>query len=333
MRAPILLSVIATVLFAISAPDIKTIIAKKGEVTASKEYLAVTSFAENKTCQVSARFSGFIENIYADERYKNVQKGDTLFDAYSPEVVSSINEAISIKKYITSLKNSNDQASLEDAKKMLDASIQRLSYLGLTAGQIDSELSHSEASRTIKFKSPCSGTVSEKEIFKGSAFNTGQKLYSIVDNSSLWLEIKIYENDLQNVHVGQSVEASVAGVDKKIKAKIIKILPEISPKDRSITARALIQNPSGRLAANSFAKAVIFSNKVTGILLPKSAVLERSGKFFVFINQNGKFEPLEVNAKKIGSNYIITDGISEGDKVAKGALFMLDSDAKLQGQY
>jgi Cu(I)/Ag(I) efflux system membrane fusion protein len=310
--------------------NVQTVTVQEQNLTTDKEFLATTVFAEDRICQVTAKFSGFVENIYADSKYKVVSKGETLFDVFSPELISAINEAIKVKAFAKEQENGDIS---NNANAMLNASIQRLKYLGLTDDEIKSQLSKHEADRLIKFKSPCSGAISEKEIYKGSSFAAGQKLLSIVDNGSLWLEIKVYESDIKNVKTGQSVEVVLNGVDGVIKAKIVKILPDINPKDRSVTARAIIQNPTGRISANMFGKAKIITNKESGMVLPKTAVLEKNGKFFVFVLQNGKFEPLEINAKKVGQNYIVKDGLKVGDKVANNALFMLDSDAKLQGLY
>jgi len=307
------------------AQNIPTVTVKNGEVATDKEFLATTAFAEDRVCQVSAKFGGFVENLYADAKYKFVRKGETLFDVYSPELTSAINEAIKVQEYAK---------SSESGKAMLDASVQRLRYMGLSDEEIKAQLAKSQADRTVKFKSPCSGAISEKEIWKGSGFSAGQKLLSIVDNGSLWLEVKVYENDIKNIKTGQSVEAVLNGYEGKIKAKIIKILPEINPKDRSVTARAVISNPNGRISANMFGKAHIQTSSEGGMVLPKSAVLEKNGKFFVFMaSAEGKFEPVEISAKKVGLSYIVKEGLNVGDKVANGALFMLDSDAKLQGLY
>jgi membrane fusion protein, copper/silver efflux system len=331
MKAKIFLAFLLVVTTLLAEPkkalNIPTISAKNGEVASEKEFLATTVFAEDKVCQVSAKFGGFVENLYADSKYKFVRKGETLFDVFSPELVSAVNEAIKVNAYA----KDNDAPS---AKAMLDASLQRLRYLGLSDDEIGAQLAKPQADRLIKFKSPCSGAISEKEIFKGSGFAAGQKLLSIVDNSSLWLEIKVYENDIKNIRTGQGVDAVLNGFDGNIKARIIKILPEINPKDRSVTARAIIQNPSGRISANMFGKAKITTSKEGGIVLPKTAVLEKNGKFFVFMAQaGGKFEPVEISAKKVGLNYLVKSGLNVGDQVANGALFMLDSDAKVQGLY
>ncbi len=48
----------------------------------------------------------------------------------------------------------------------------------------------------------------------------------------------------------------------------------------------------------------------------------------------GEYEPLEVQVKVINANtYAITDGLNEGDEVVNNALFMMDSDAQINGLY
>lgn len=309
------------------ALNIPVITVKYGVAESSKEFLATTAFAEDKFCVVSPKFGGYAENIYADIKYKVISKNEVLFDFYSPELVSAVNEAIKIKEYAKAVDD-------EHAKAMLNSSIERLKYLGLSNEDINKELAKPFADRVQKFRSNCSGAIAEKEIFKGSAFNAGQKLYSVVDNSSLWLEIKIYEADIKDIKVGQNVDVYLNGYDSPLKAKIIKILPEINPKDRSLTARAILQNKNGKISANMFGKAKIELAKESGIVVPKTAVLDKNGKLFVFMQMSdGKFEPQEITAKKSGLNFVVSGGLKAGDKIANNALFVLDSDAKIQGLY
>ena len=48
----------------------------------------------------------------------------------------------------------------------------------------------------------------------------------------------------------------------------------------------------------------------------------------------GEYEPMEVSIKVLDANtYIVTDGLSKGDEVVNNALFMMDSDAQVNGLY
>ncbi len=310
-----------------SALAVPTMTIKKSESTISaKEYQAYTAFAENKICVVAPLFGGVIKEINADTKYTFVKKGDVLATVLSSDIFDMLHH---IHHY-----SSDDENDTNRSAAWLQKVYAKLDLLQIDKDDVENLLDLNKSLKSIKIRSQCDGIVVEKEISRGSAFEAKQKLFTIADNSTLWLEIKIYENDIQSVRVGQSVEVSINGYDKKIKTKIVRIIPEVNQKDRTVTARAIIGNPSGKIAANSFAKAKLISTSKRGIVLPKTALLERGGKCFVFLqNSSGKFEPLEVTAQKIDQNYIVTDGLNEGDKIATKVLFLLDADAKVQGLY
>jgi len=71
------------------------------------------------------------------------------------------------------------------------------------------------------------------------------------------------------------------------------------------------------------------------MILPKSAVITKSNKYYVFKPlSNDQFEPREVQAIRINSNqFEIKSGLKVGDEVINNALFMLDSDAQVNGLY
>ena len=71
------------------------------------------------------------------------------------------------------------------------------------------------------------------------------------------------------------------------------------------------------------------------LTLPKTAVLKKADKFYIFKPlENGEFEPVKIKAKRIASNkYEILSGLQENDEVINNALFLLDSDAVTNSLY
>ena len=84
-----------------------------------------------------------------------------------------------------------------------------------------------------------------------------------------------------------------------------------------------------------FGKVDINVQKNVMLTLPKTAVLKKANNFYVFKPlQNGEFEPVKIEAKRISSNkYEIIDGLKENDEVINNALFLLDSDAVTNALY
>ena len=312
---------------------ISTVKVKETQNVPQKEFFAKTSFKEASTKEITLKFSGFVEKISVDERYKKVEKGSLLFTVYSPEILALKEELIKTAEYAEKSKIFEDEIFSKTAASLLESTKQRLYLLGVSKTDIEKTLSSKTPSRTVAVYSLYSGTVVEKSVFAGSFVEVGRPLMKLADTSTLWADIKIYESDIPTLKIGSTVILTFSGATKKYKAKINQILPEINENDRSLTARANLQN-DGHLVANMFAKAHIQSKGEKILMLPKTAVLEKGKKQFVFVKVDNKFEPLEITAKKIDAyNYQILDGITQGEEVANDALFMLDADAKVNGLY
>jgi Cu(I)/Ag(I) efflux system membrane fusion protein len=73
--------------------------------------------------------------------------------------------------------------------------------------------------------------------------------------------------------------------------------------------------------------------KKTTLVLPKSAVLTKADKYFVFIPDGENFEPKEITATRINSREFEVVGLNENDVVIDKAMFLLDSEAITNSLY
>lgn len=312
---------------------ISTVKATIASSAPQKDFFAKTAYKEASIKDINLKFSGYIEKISANEKYQTISKGSALFEVYSPEVLALKEELIKTADYAEKAKGFDDQTFAKTAASLLESAKQRLMLLGVSKSEIEKTISTKTASRTVTVYSPFYGIIVEKNVFAGSFIEAGRPLLRVGDTSSLWVDIKIFESDIPIAKRGSTVTLVFSGATKTYKAKIEQILPEINEKDRSLTARATIHN-DGKLVANMFGKARIESKGDKTLMLPKTAVLEKGKKQFVFVKVDKKFEPVEVVAKKIdANNYQILEGIVAGDEVANDSLFMLDADAKINGLY
>ncbi len=312
---------------------ISTIKAKETTLSPQKEFFAKTSYKDSSIKDITLKFSGYVEKIYVNEKYQSVKKGSLLMEIYSPEILALKEELIKTAEYAEKSKTFDDDTFSKTAAALLETAKQRLSLLGVSKSEIEKTIASKTASRTTQIYSPYNGIVVEKSVFAGSFVEASKSILKLADTSSLWAEVKIYESDIPLAKKGASVVLNFAGAQKSYRAKIEQILPEINDKDRSLTVRATLSN-DGSLVANMFAKAKIEQKGQKALILPKTAILDKGKKQFVFVKAGSSFEPQEVVAKKIdANNYRILDGLSDGDEVANDALFLLDSDAKINGLY
>lgn len=73
-------------------------------------------------------------------------------------------------------------------------------------------------------KSPVSGMVAQKLVSEGELVSSGQKLFSIVDEDDMWLNVRIEETKIGRISVGQNVLFSIDGYPgRKFEGKITEI--------------------------------------------------------------------------------------------------------------
>ncbi len=290
---------------------------KVGEI---KDFYGKTKINEENVIDIVTRYDGFITELYANKTYMDIKKDEKLFSIYSDNVLS-------IQKELRVSKNVN--------KGLYKSSIDKLIALDITAKELEKLKKSDKLNMNIDVRSPINAIVIKKNINKGSSVKKGKLLLQLANIEQLWLEADVYQKDISFLRLGMPAKIYVDGISKTIRSKIDYIYPYIDPKTKKVKVRFLVDNKKLKLYPNMFAKVKIQNTKEVMLTLPKTAVLNKGSKFYVFKPISDKeFEPVEVEAKRISSNkYEILEGLEKGEEVINNALFLLDSDAVTNGLY
>lgn len=277
-----------------------------------RHYYAQTAIDESRIYDVTLRFSGFVEKLYADQTLMPLKKGEKLFRIYSKEIAN--------------IKEERELARANGQRRIVRSLDKKLQLLG-----VDSAVA---SDYTVEMIAPSNGVVLEKHIQQGTFVKRGALLYRIADLSKIWVVASIYQKDIPFVHTGMHASVAIEGVGR-FSGKVDYLYPMADPKKRTADIRIVLENPEGKIYPNLFARVEIESAKRTIYTLPKSAVLRKGAKFFIFKPlEEGAFEPVEVKARLIDSRtYEILEGVTAGEKVIDRALFLLDADAITNGLY
>ena len=298
----------------------KLIKVQKEQVATLKSFYGSTALNETKIYDIVTRFDGYITKLDANEQYKTIKKGKPLFTIYSDEV-SSIQQELQIaKRFNKSLVNSN---------------IEKLKSLSITPSVIRKMKNSKKVIKDISFYSPVDSIVLQKNINKGSFAKKGKLLLQLASLEELWFIASVYQKDLSFIKKDMKAKIYIDGVNNPIDSKVDMIYPTIDLKTKTVKVRFVIPNKDLKLYANMFAKVKIKTIEKEMLTLPKTAVLVKGDKYYVFQNlSKTEFEPIEIKAKRLNSNkYEILEGINEGQEVINNALFLLDSDAITNGLY
>lgn len=278
----------------------------------------ILAYAEPRRVVVSARVTGWVEELFADYTGKPVRPGDALLALYAPELVSAQEEYLAARR-------------LGDAA-LAAAARRRLELWDIPEDQIAQLEQTGQAQRRLLLRAPIGGEIAEKRVTAGQAVQAGDNLFLIADRSLLWTELAVFERDARLLRVGMPVELMVEALPGRTFAgRVSFIFPGVDEKTRTLTARVEVPNRDGRLRPGMYVTARLASAGVPRLAVPLTAVLPTGTRSLVFANRgDGRFVPREVEVGARNDSLIeIVKGLDPGDEVVASATYLLDSESNL----
>ncbi len=293
------------------------------------------TYNETKIFTVNTKFNGWIEKLFVNFVGDEVKKGQPLFEIYSPELVTAQEEYLLALDQYNRLSNSSYARVREGAERLLKASRTRMRFWDLTEAQMEKIGKSGKIQKTLTVYSPASGVVTKKDAFEGHYVKEGVHQYEIVDLSSVWVDVDVYEYELPWVRKGMAAEMDLSYIPgKKYTGKVLFIYPYLDTKTRTAKLRLEFANPGYQLKpgmyANILLKRVVAKNS---LVIPQEAVIDSGVRQIVFVAVGeGKFQPREVNiGLEVNENeFQVLDGLQEGEEIVLSAQFMLDSESRLR---
>jgi len=297
---------------------------------------------ERRVFAVAPKFEGWIERLHVNTAGQPVGRGQALFEAYSPELVSVQREYQVAVRAVEQMKDAAPEARA-NMRELAEASLARLANWDISPAQIAQLKAGGAPSRTLTYRAPAAGVVLEKKAVQGMRFMPGDTLYQIADLSSVWVLADIFERDIGAVKLGQTVELSIDAFPGKIFAgKLSYLYPTLNSQTRTVPVRIELPNPGGLLRPAMYANVELklgvtggnplFGTGGTAISVPISAVIDGGAQQRVIVQQaEGRFEPRAVKLGLRGDDYVeVKEGINEGEMVVVAANFLIDSESNLK---
>ena len=180
-------------------------------------------------------------------------------------------------------------------------------------------------------RAPFDGVVTTKDsqpgemispISAGGGF-TRTGIGTIVDMSSLEIEVDVNESYINRVEAGQPAQATLdAYPDWKIPCKVIAIIPTADRQKSTVKVRIGFDKLDPRILPEmsikvAFEQVGVTSGSATrAIVVPKSAIQNQDGHDVVFVVQNGRAERRAVTVVSVlNDQTTLGAGVSSGEKV------------------
>lgn len=223
-----------------------------------------------------------------DDKYRAMMEAKAALDSLTNQMVGGNPAVIAAK-----------QAAAEKAQYMVESLEAQASDMTITA--------------------PFDGVIGYRQAEVGQWATAGQKLLTLVDNSHLYLDCDVAEQDMTILKVGMDLDVTIDSLGDSVPAKLIYISPSIDTTNRSYQVRLELDTSSGMLRGGMFGRAEILSvQKANTLFLPKEAIVDNNGKKSVFvITSDKKVKKVPVHLGVSNDDFLeIKDGLSEGDQVA-----------------
>ena len=301
----------------------------------------VLEFDEQRIAAVGSRISGRVKEVRVIEGTR-VQPGDTLATMESAELGKAQADIFSVRaraqyadtdeerkkkllaEGIASLRSAelaSQESKITDAE--LRAAKQRVKALGGSGS--------AKNLGVMALTSPIEGDVVKVHVFRGQAVEPSYTAFTIADRRSLWVRLSVFEGEVGNIRVDDTVELSPQVTPGEVlTGKVTFISTVLDAANRSAEVRVIVPNEAGTLRVGQAVNAVIHpsASSKSALAVPRAAIVQVDGKptVFVAVDDTGVVpRPIELGVQ--GADMVeVTSGINVGDKVVIEGVFALKSE-------
>lgn len=168
-------------------------------------------------------------------------------------------------------------------------------------------------------RAPRDGVIGYRAAEVGEIASAGTKVFSLVDNSHIYVDCAVSENDAALLSTGMHLEVTIDALGSSFSGELVFVSPAMEDTAKTYTARIAVDDTATAVKAGLFARSQVdILQKENTLCVPKEAVLTKNGKTTVFVVRSD--QTVEEREVKIGllndTQEEILQGLAEGDVVA-----------------
>lgn len=316
---------------AIQNKNMEKLVRLNGKVDVSPSHISL----------LSSIMGGHIKSINIIDGSR-VQKGQVLAVVEDPQFIQLQQDYLVTRAQLESARlNLNRQKDLNTSKASSDKTLQtaqadystfhatlkgleeKLRIIGINAKNLNAGNIRSR----INIYAPFSGFVSKISVSNGQYINPSDTLFELINPAGLLLELKVFENDVNDIKVGQEITVYTnQDPDKKSSAKIISKVANIENGGSAIVI-AKLSTSNSEFIRGMYINAEVSINSSYTIGLPNEAVVSYENKNYIFEDlghKNYKMIPVTVGISDKQFTEIIKADFLRGKKIVqKGAYSLL----------
>ena len=282
------------------------------------------SIEPNEQVQIRSEVSGIVRALTFREG-SAVQKGQVLLSIDDSELQARLIQAQSSEKLA---EDNEKRARLLLEKEAISQQEYDVAHADFESAKAQTELIRAQIAKTT-VRAPFSGKIGLRSISEGEYLTPSTVVANLLSINPVKVLFSVPEKYSNQIRVGQGLTFSVSGSESKYHAEIYAIEPGVDAATRTISIRAIADNPEERLFPGAFARIELPLDRTeNAVLVPTEAVIPVQNGKQVFLLKDGKAVATPVEAEnRTRTDVLITDGVVIGDTVLTSGVMSLTDGA------
>ncbi|WDD91645.1 efflux RND transporter periplasmic adaptor subunit [Burkholderia sp. FERM BP-3421] len=311
--------------------------AAPAEIVASFQLPGEIKFNEDRTAHVVPRIAGVVEQVNVAIG-QQVRKGDVLAVIASTDLSDRRSELLTAQKRLTGARQvyAREKTLWEErisAEQDYQAAQVQLREAEIAVQNAQQKLSAINASATgalnrYALRAPFSGTIVEKHVTPGEAVAADANVFVLADLSTVWAEMAVPAQRLDEVRVGRRATVSATAFDSQASGEIAYVGALLGAQTRTAPARVVLPNPSLAWRPGLFVNVSVDARaRAVPVAIETRALQTLDGRPAVFVETARGFvaQPVELGERD-GRFTEVTRGLRAGQRYATDNSFILKSE-------
>ena len=213
-----------------------------------------------------------------------------------------------------------------EAQVARDQANAKLRAYGVSDGDIAALMRKGSALANGEFAllAPQAGRITTDDFLVGERVEPGKVLFTLVDETSVWIEAQIAPSAAERVSTGAA--ARIVAHDQTAAGTVIQLSHRSVEASRTTPVRIEVANDKDALHPGEFVEAFITTHDtVNAVSVPTEAIIQLQGQTVVFKSvAEDRFEPTPIRTNGVrGADTIVEQGVAVGDVIAVKGVYAL----------
>ncbi len=274
-------------------------------------------YDEDRLLHVHPRVEGWIEKLMVKAEGDRVEKGQALYEIYSPQLANAQEE------FLLALSRTN--------QTLIEAARSRLASLQVNANLIKKIEQTRKVEQNVTVYAPQSGVVDNLKIREGFFVKPDTTLMSIGRLDEVWVEAEVLSRSASGIKAGLPVSMTLDYLPGQVwRGSVAYVYPALDPDTRTLRLRLRFENPDELLKPNMFTQVVVhLIDEIDRLTVPKEALIRTpTGSRVILSEGNGRYRAQPVVAGIADEERAeIISGLEVNEEVVTSGQFLLDSES------